>query len=88
MEMIYLDERGPGRNERPADHDYKMPTLVADVEALRESSDFHNFRSWDTASAEASHFNMQLTLRSMYKSSSSRGSVRSTEDVGSLKNTE
>jgi proline iminopeptidase len=34
--MIYLDERGSGRSERPAGHDYKMSTLVADVEALRE----------------------------------------------------
>ena len=36
MEIIYLDERGSGRSERPADHDYKMTTLVADVEDLRE----------------------------------------------------
>lgn len=36
MKMIYLDERGSGRSERPADRDYAMPTLVADVEALRE----------------------------------------------------
>ena len=37
MQMIYLDERGSGRSERPADGDYSMPTLVADVEALRKS---------------------------------------------------
>ena len=37
MQMIYLDERGSGRSERPVDGDYSMPTLVADVEALRKS---------------------------------------------------
>ena len=36
LQMIYLDERGSGRSERPADADYSMPTLVADVEALRK----------------------------------------------------
>jgi proline iminopeptidase len=37
MQLIYLDERGSGRSERPADQDYSMSTLVADVEALRVS---------------------------------------------------
>ena len=37
MQMIYLDERGSGRSERPVDGDYSMPTLVADIEALRKS---------------------------------------------------
>jgi proline iminopeptidase len=35
VQLIYLDERGSGRSERPADKDYSMDTLVADVEALR-----------------------------------------------------
>lgn len=39
MQMIYLDERGSGRSERPAGADYSMSTLVADVEALRKSLD-------------------------------------------------
>jgi proline iminopeptidase len=33
--VIYLDERGSGRSERPWDNNYQMSTLVADVEALR-----------------------------------------------------
>lgn len=37
MQIIYFDERGSGRSERPVDEDYRMPTLVADLEALRES---------------------------------------------------
>ena len=37
MQMIYLDERGSGRSGRPADADYSMSSLVADVEALRKS---------------------------------------------------
>lgn len=36
MQMIYLDERGSGRSERPANHDYAMASLVGDVEALRK----------------------------------------------------
>lgn len=35
-EMIYFDERGTGRSERPPNRDYTMPALVQDVEALRE----------------------------------------------------
>jgi proline iminopeptidase len=35
--VIYLDERGSGRSERPWDNNYQMSTLVADVEALRAS---------------------------------------------------
>ena len=34
--MIYFDERGTGRSERPFNKDYKMATLVQDVEALRK----------------------------------------------------
>ena len=34
-EMIYLDERGTGRSERPASRDYRMSTLVGDLEQLR-----------------------------------------------------
>jgi len=33
--MIYLDQRGCGRSERPWDGDYALDTLVADLEALR-----------------------------------------------------
>ena len=35
-QMIYFDERGTGRSERPSDKDYKMTTLVQDLEALRK----------------------------------------------------
>ncbi len=35
-QMIYLDERGSGRSERPRDKRYEMPVLVEDVEALRK----------------------------------------------------
>ena len=37
VQMIYLDERGSGRSERPANRDYSLATLVQDVEALRRS---------------------------------------------------
>lgn len=37
LRMIYFDQRGSGRSERPWNRDYKMQTLVADVEALRKS---------------------------------------------------
>lgn len=36
-QMIYLDERGSGRSERPQNKRYEMPFLVEDVEALRQS---------------------------------------------------
>lgn len=36
LQMIYLEERGSGRSERPANHDYTMSSLVADIEALRK----------------------------------------------------
>ena len=39
MQIVYLDERGSGRSERPASHDYGMSALVADVEALRAHLD-------------------------------------------------
>jgi len=35
LRMVYLDQRGSGRSERPASGDYSMATLVADIEALR-----------------------------------------------------
>ena len=35
--MIYLDQRGSGRSERPWTRDYKMSTLVEDIDALRRS---------------------------------------------------
>lgn len=35
LRMVYFDQRGSGRSERPANHDYEMTTLIDDVEALR-----------------------------------------------------
>jgi proline iminopeptidase len=37
LRMIYLDQRGSGRSERPWTRDYKMATLVEDIDALRRS---------------------------------------------------
>ncbi len=37
MQIVYLDERGSGRSERPASGDYRMASLVEDIEALRRS---------------------------------------------------
>ena len=37
LRMIYLDQRGSGRSERPWTRDYKMATLVEDLDALRRS---------------------------------------------------
>ena len=37
LPMIYLDERGSGRSEQPADPDYGVVTLVQDVVALRRN---------------------------------------------------
>ena len=36
-QMIYFDERGTGHSERPWTNAYAMPTLVQDIEALRQS---------------------------------------------------
>jgi proline iminopeptidase len=36
LQMIYFDERGTGRSERPSNNDYQMGTLIDDVEALRK----------------------------------------------------
>lgn len=44
VQMIYLDERGSGRSERPVNRDYSMATLVQDVEALRRSLGFQSSR--------------------------------------------
>jgi proline iminopeptidase len=33
--MIYLDGRGVGKSERPASADYRIATLIDDIEALR-----------------------------------------------------
>lgn len=33
--MVYFDQRGTGRSERPASGDYALATLVDDIEALR-----------------------------------------------------
>lgn len=35
LRMVYLDQRGSGRSERPWTGDYAIPTLVDDLEALR-----------------------------------------------------
>jgi proline iminopeptidase len=35
--MVYLDQRGCGRSERPWTNDYAISTLVDDIEALRKS---------------------------------------------------
>jgi len=37
LRMIYLDQRGSGRSERPWTRDYKMQTLVEDVDQLRRT---------------------------------------------------
>lgn len=34
--MVYYDQRGSGKSERPASGDYAIATLVDDVEALRQ----------------------------------------------------
>ena len=36
LQVIYFDERGTGRSDRPANKDYAMSTLVTDIEALRQ----------------------------------------------------
>ncbi len=36
-QMIYFDERGTGHSERPWTNAYAMPTLVQDIEALRQN---------------------------------------------------
>lgn len=36
LPMVYLDQRGSGRSERPASEDYAIERLVADVERLRQ----------------------------------------------------
>ena len=35
LRMVYFDQRGSGRSERPANGDYALSTLVQDVEGLR-----------------------------------------------------
>jgi proline iminopeptidase len=35
LRMIYLDQRGSGRSERPWDGAYSLPLMVEDIEALR-----------------------------------------------------
>ena len=41
LRMIYLDQRGSGRSERPWTRDYKMQTLVEDIEQLRQMLGVH-----------------------------------------------
>ena len=36
MQVVYFDQRGSGRSERPANGDYSMGALVEDVEAHRK----------------------------------------------------
>jgi len=37
LRMVYYDQRGSGKSERPASGDYAIATLVEDVEALRRT---------------------------------------------------
>lgn len=37
LQLVYFDQRGSGRSERPWSGDYEIPTLVEDIERLRES---------------------------------------------------
>ena len=37
LRMVYYDQRGSGKSERPADRNYSLATLVEDVEALRRA---------------------------------------------------
>lgn len=37
LRMVYYDQRGSGKSERPASGDYAVATLVEDVEALRRT---------------------------------------------------
>jgi proline iminopeptidase len=37
LRVVYFDQRGSGHSERPASGDYRLSTLVADVEALRRA---------------------------------------------------
>jgi proline iminopeptidase len=37
LRMVYLDQRGSGNSERPWTRDYKIQTLVEDIESLRRT---------------------------------------------------
>jgi proline iminopeptidase len=37
LRMVYFDQRGSGKSERPASGDYAIATLVEDIEALRRA---------------------------------------------------
>lgn len=37
LRMVYFDQRGSGRSERPWEGDYRMATLVEDIEGLRRA---------------------------------------------------
>ncbi len=41
LRMIYFDQRGTGRSERPPSNDYAMSHLVQDIESLRNSFGIH-----------------------------------------------
>jgi proline iminopeptidase len=37
LRLVYFDQRGSGRSERPWTGDYSLPTLIEDIEALRRA---------------------------------------------------
>jgi proline iminopeptidase len=37
LRMVYFDQRGSGRSERPWNHEYSVPLMVEDVEGLRRA---------------------------------------------------
>lgn len=37
LRMVYFDQRGSGRSDRPSDGEYSIPLLVEDVEQLRQT---------------------------------------------------
>jgi proline iminopeptidase len=37
LRLVYFDQRGSGRSERPWTRDYSLPTLIDDIEALRRA---------------------------------------------------
>src|SRR5919112_4248707 len=37
LRMVYFDQRGSGKSERPASGNYALATLVEDIEALRQT---------------------------------------------------
>jgi len=76
LRMIYLDQRGSGRSERPWARDYKMSTLVEDVDALRRSLDvnqlalighsFGGMLALEYASAHPEHVSKLILVDILY----------------------